>query len=62
MQGYALMYSLYSWPNVILSFFGGLLIDRVFGIRVGTIVFSVLICVGQVCVCVCVCVGPGVVV
>ena len=45
---YALLYSLYSWPNVILSVFGGYLIDRVFGVRVGTIVFSAFVCLGQV--------------
>ena len=30
---YALLYALYSWPNVVLSCLGGYLIDRVFGIR-----------------------------
>jgi uncharacterized membrane-anchored protein YitT (DUF2179 family) len=30
---FMLQYSLYSWPNVILSLLGGFLIDRVFGIR-----------------------------
>ena len=29
---YVLLYSLYSWPNVVLSVFGGFLLDRVFGI------------------------------
>uniref|UniRef100_A0A4W3K0M4 Lysosomal dipeptide transporter MFSD1 n=1 Tax=Callorhinchus milii TaxID=7868 RepID=A0A4W3K0M4_CALMI len=28
------LYAWYSWPNVILCFFGGFLLDRVFGIRV----------------------------
>lgn len=27
------LYAWYSWPNVVLCFFGGFLIDRVFGIR-----------------------------
>ena len=44
---YTILYSIYSWPNVILSIFGGFLLDRVFGIRIGTIIFSALICVGQ---------------
>lgn len=44
---YALLYSLYSWPNVILSVFGGFLLDRVFGIRLGTVIFSGLVCLGQ---------------
>uniref|UniRef100_A0A8C5PM57 Lysosomal dipeptide transporter MFSD1 n=1 Tax=Leptobrachium leishanense TaxID=445787 RepID=A0A8C5PM57_9ANUR len=42
------LYAFYSWPNVILCFFGGFLIDRVFGIRWGTIIFSLFVCVGQV--------------
>ncbi|GFS67912.1 major facilitator superfamily domain-containing protein 1 [Nephila pilipes] len=41
------LYSWYSWPNVILCFFGGFLIDRVFGIRLGAIIFSVFILAGQ---------------
>lgn len=40
-------YSWYNWPNVILCFFGGLLIDRVFGVRLGTVVFSSLVLVGN---------------
>uniref|UniRef100_A0A3Q1JZF7 Lysosomal dipeptide transporter MFSD1 n=1 Tax=Anabas testudineus TaxID=64144 RepID=A0A3Q1JZF7_ANATE len=42
------LYAWYSWPNVILCFFGGFMIDRVFGIRLGTIIFSLFVCVGQV--------------
>ena len=41
-------YSWYSWPNVVLCFLGGYLIDRVFGIRLGAIVFSVLVLIGQI--------------
>ncbi|KAJ3590835.1 hypothetical protein NHX12_008783, partial [Muraenolepis orangiensis] len=41
------LYAWYSWPNVILCFLGGFLLDRVFGIRLGTIIFSVFVCVGQ---------------
>jgi MFS family permease len=44
---YALLYSLYSWPNVILSVFGGYLIDRVLGVRLGTLIFSSFVCLGQ---------------
>ena len=40
-------YSVYSWPNVILCFFGGYLIDRVFGIRWGAIIFSFIVMLGQ---------------
>ncbi|XP_012727274.1 major facilitator superfamily domain-containing protein 1 isoform X1 [Fundulus heteroclitus] len=42
------LYAWYSWPNVILCFLGGFLIDRVFGIRLGTIIFSLFVCIGQV--------------
>ncbi|XP_068939574.1 lysosomal dipeptide transporter MFSD1 isoform X1 [Petaurus breviceps papuanus] len=45
---FMLLYSWYSWPNVILCFFGGFLIDRVFGIRRGSILFSFIVCIGQV--------------
>lgn len=45
---YANLYSVYSYPNVILCFFGGFLIDGVFGIRLGAIIFAGLICLGQV--------------
>ncbi|XP_030633537.1 lysosomal dipeptide transporter MFSD1 [Chanos chanos] len=42
------LYAWYSWPNVVLCFLGGFLIDRVFGIRLGTIIFSLFVCGGQV--------------
>ena len=45
---FTVFYSVYSWPNVILSFFGGILIDRVLGIRLGAIIFASFILVGQV--------------
>ncbi|XP_054495328.2 lysosomal dipeptide transporter MFSD1 isoform X10 [Agelaius phoeniceus] len=41
------LYAWYSWPNVVLCFFGGFLIDRVFGIRLGTVIFSIFVCAGQ---------------
>ncbi|XP_045610044.2 lysosomal dipeptide transporter MFSD1 isoform X1 [Procambarus clarkii] len=44
---FASLYSLYSWPNVVLCFVGGFLIDRVFGIRMGTIIFSTIVTLGQ---------------
>ena len=44
---YELFYSLYSWPNVILSVIGGYLLDRVFGHRLGALLFSSILCVGQ---------------
>lgn len=71
------LYSWYSWPNVIMCFIGGFLIDRcynlyffylyilyfvsycfliffflniysVFGIRLGTIIYALLVVVGQI--------------
>lgn len=45
---FTIFYSAYSYPNVILCFFGGFLLDTVFGIRLGAIIFAALICVGQV--------------
>lgn len=47
---FAQLYSMYSWPNVILCFFGGFLIDRVFGIRWGAIIFAFIILVGHLIV------------
>ncbi|KAL0973069.1 hypothetical protein UPYG_G00198490 [Umbra pygmaea] len=44
------LYAWYSWPNVVLCFLGGFLLDRVFGIRAGTIIFSLFVCAGQVIV------------
>ena len=45
---YAMLYSMYSWPNVVLCFLGGFLIDRVFGIRLGTSLYMGLTLLGQV--------------
>ncbi|CAB0040141.1 unnamed protein product [Trichogramma brassicae] len=44
---FVLLYSIYSWPNVILCFIGGFLIDAVFGIRWGTIIYMSLTMIGQ---------------
>lgn len=41
-------YAVYSYPNVILCCFGGFLIDRVFGIRLGALIFCGLVLIGQV--------------
>ena len=43
---YNLLYSVYSFPNIVLPLFGGLLIDRM-GIRIGVVLFSFLLIVGQ---------------
>ncbi|XP_055022552.1 major facilitator superfamily domain-containing protein 1 isoform X2 [Boleophthalmus pectinirostris] len=42
------LYAWYSWPNVVLCFLGGFLLDRVFGIRLGTILFSLFVFGGQI--------------
>lgn len=46
-EKYMLFYALYSYPNVILCFFGGFLIDKVFGTRFGAILFSLFVTVGH---------------
>ncbi len=43
---YNLLYSVYSFPNILLPMFGGILIDRL-GIRIGIIFFSSLLIIGQ---------------
>lgn len=43
---YNLLYSLYSFPNIILPFIGGLVLDY-FGINVGLILYNILIILGQ---------------
>ncbi|KAL0105712.1 hypothetical protein PUN28_015880 [Cardiocondyla obscurior] len=42
------LYSIYSWPNVILCFIGGFLLDSVFGIRLGTVIYMGLTLIGQI--------------
>ena len=43
---FSLLYTLYAAPNVILPFFGGILVDK-FGIRVCLLIFASLITLGQ---------------
>ncbi|KAJ8966405.1 hypothetical protein NQ317_009637 [Molorchus minor] len=45
---FTMLYSIYSWPNVILCFIGGFLIDRIFGIRLGTNLYMGLTLIGQI--------------
>jgi MFS family permease len=40
------MYSIYSWPNTVQPFIGGILIDRFFGLRSAAVTFCFLIAVG----------------
>jgi len=42
------LYAWYSWPNVVLPIVGGYLMDSVFGIRLGTIIFASFIILGQI--------------
>ncbi|XP_074026714.1 lysosomal dipeptide transporter MFSD1 isoform X2 [Leptinotarsa decemlineata] len=44
---YTALYSVYSWPNVVLNVVGGFLIDRVFGIRLGSNIYVGLTVLGQ---------------
>ena len=44
---FSTLYSFYSWPNVVLPVIGGYLMDRVLGIRMGTILYAGFIIVGQ---------------
>lgn len=43
---YNSLYSIYSFPNVVLPLVGGLIIDKM-GVRVGTFVFSSILILGQ---------------
>ena len=45
---FTLIFSIYSLPNIFVGFIGGFLIDRVFGIRLGTIIFCSIVTVGQI--------------
>ena len=44
-----MMYSFYSWPNIVMVFFGGFLIDRI-GTRKASILFSSLVFLGALIV------------
>lgn len=44
---FANLYAWYSWPNVVLPIIGGYLMDSVFGIRLGTLIFAIFIILGQ---------------
>ena len=45
---FSLLYAWYSWPNVILPLVGGYMMDSVFGIRLGTIIFAAFIILGKI--------------
>ena len=44
---YQLINSVYSFPNMIMPFFGGVFIDRI-GMRIGIFLFASLLLIGQV--------------
>ncbi|CAG9577045.1 conserved hypothetical protein [Leishmania major strain Friedlin] len=46
------LYSVYAWPNTVLSVLGGLLIDKYLGLRRAMILFSILILAGSVLFCI----------
>ena len=43
---YALLYSVYSFPNIILPLFGGGLVDKI-GAEISLLIFLTLVCIGQ---------------
>ncbi len=56
---YEWMYSIYSWPNVVQPFFGGILIDNILGPRRAAIIFCALITVGTAVVATAAAVADG---
>ena len=44
---FSLIYSICSWPNVVLGIFGGFLLDRTFGIRRGAVIYSAITLIGH---------------
>lgn len=42
-----ILYSVYSWPNCILAFFGGFIIDKITGVRLGALIFCGLVLLGH---------------
>ncbi|EFA77832.1 major facilitator superfamily domain-containing protein 1 [Heterostelium album PN500] len=45
---YSLLYAVYNFPNMVIVFFGGFLIDTVFGLKLGSIIFCCLVMTGQI--------------
>lgn len=48
-NNFNLLYSVYSWPNIILPFFGGYITDRL-GVRLMGVIFMALVTFGQLIV------------
>ena len=40
-------YTMYSFPNVVFCFLGGYFLDKYFGLRMGTIIFAIIVLAGQ---------------
>ncbi|GAM28642.1 hypothetical protein SAMD00019534_118180 [Acytostelium subglobosum LB1] len=45
---FALLYSVYNFPNTVIVFFGGFFIDTIFGLKLGSLLFCTLVLAGQV--------------
>jgi hypothetical protein len=45
---FSIFSSLFSWPNIVLCFFSGTLIDKYLGIQKGALIFSIVLLVGQI--------------
>jgi len=43
---WSLLYSVYSFPNMVLPFFGGVMLDKL-GMRFGLILFTAVLTIGQ---------------
>ena len=41
------LYSVYNWPNTVMAIVGGLLIDKILGLRRATLLFATMIAVGS---------------
>lgn len=44
---YGLLFSLIAWPNIIICLVGGVLIDRVVGLRLGFVIVTIIALIGQ---------------
>ena len=42
---WSLLYTVYSFPNMVLPFFGGLMLDKL-GMRIGLLVFTTVLTIG----------------
>ncbi|KYQ99836.1 major facilitator superfamily domain-containing protein 1 [Tieghemostelium lacteum] len=45
---YGILYSVYSFPNIVMVLIGGYLVDSLLGVRLSIVIFSGLVAVGQV--------------